>query len=260
MDDSSWFAQILLASPGQERGPVISAVTAVDVLVVLLAVGAAARGWQLGLTRFELGVAGLLSGVLAGLWGAAHLVPGGLSAGVAMASGVGFVLAAGAIARGALALVLCWLLAAGAAAFAPPPTSTTAAVVTSRSIVLSAVGDLTRSISGWGQQLDAQVPLAGSLVATNAHVPARLPLRLSAPVQPGASVPVLSASPEYRSAADVRPGNSGGPLLDAGAPVIARSLDEPGVGYAIASTRIAPVLADALTTTTPVATGTCTAA
>lgn len=66
----------------------------------------------------------------------------------------------------------------------------------------------------------------------------------------------------YTLAADVRAGNSGGPLLtEAGAVagvVFARSLDLANVGYAITTTSLGPVAVAAPTLTATVASGSCT--
>lgn len=196
MSDASPVVALLLASPAQRWGPVLGAITVIDVVVVLIAVAAAARGWQLGLTRLALGAAGLLAGAWAGLWAGSHLVPAGLSVGVGLALAVALVIAgaliasgigaaigaragaglgamhlrapdraAGAIARAALAVALCWLLVAGVAAFAPPAPAAAAAALTERSAVLRAVSELTPSVDDLGRRVAEHVPLAGALVA-----------------------------------------------------------------------------------------------
>ena len=67
----------------------------------------------------------------------------------------------------------------------------------------------------------------------------------------------------YSLAADVEPGNSGGPLLDPGGNVVgvvfARSLTDAGTGYALTLDEARPVLQEAQEATTPVSTGACTA-
>ena len=66
----------------------------------------------------------------------------------------------------------------------------------------------------------------------------------------------------YSLAAKVEPGNSGGPLLDAGGSVVgvvfARSLDDEGTGYALTLAEAAPVLRAAQEATAAVDTGPCT--
>ncbi len=412
----------LLSSPDARWGPVIASVTVLDVLLVLLVVAAAARGWHLGLSRAALGVGGLVVGLLAGLWAAARLVPASLSPAVTLALEVGFVLAAaligsgvgaaigasgarllaaahlrvldraaGAIGRAGLALVMIWLLVAGIAALAPTQASAVARTMTTRSALLSLtsqalpVDQLRQRVVDdlpVPADLAALIPVAGSgavpgrastpamaavadeaaaatvritatgcaggvqgsgflaadrLVVTNAHViagstavtitdatglhraavvevdggddlavlrvddavsaplvvadepvangtrgvvlgypgggpltaagavvRARLPLRLSAATPAvDAGSPLVTGSPRYVLAAQVRPGNSGGPLLSADGHVIgvvnARSLADPGTGYAITSPQIVPVVAAAAAATSPVGTGSCAA-
>ena len=66
----------------------------------------------------------------------------------------------------------------------------------------------------------------------------------------------------YSLAAAVEPGNSGGPLLDDAGEVVgvvfARSLDDPGTGYAMTLAEVSPVLAAASQVRDPVPTGGCT--
>ena len=65
----------------------------------------------------------------------------------------------------------------------------------------------------------------------------------------------------YSLNADVRPGNSGGPVLDPAGAVVgvvfARSLDDPSTGYALTLAEAAPVLDVAATATEEVPTGSC---
>lgn len=170
MDPADQAARFLLTGPGPRWGQLVSSVTLVDVLVVLLVLAAAVRGWQLGLSRWALGVAGLLAGVLAGLWVALALVPAEVSRGTTLLVVAGFVLvaavvgavvggalgalaartlaaahldapdrAAGGLTRGALAALVCSLLLAGVVALAPAPTASAASDVTAGSAVLSAI-------------------------------------------------------------------------------------------------------------------------
>lgn len=71
-----------------------------------------------------------------------------------------------------------------------------------------------------------------------------------------------SARDVYALDADVRPGNSGGPLLDASGQVagivFARADDGSRVGYAMTTDELAPVYREAESLSTPVATGSCT--
>ncbi len=66
----------------------------------------------------------------------------------------------------------------------------------------------------------------------------------------------------YSLATTVEPGNSGGPLLDGAGSVVgvvfARSLDDPGTGYALTLDEAAPVLQAAEAASQPVGTGGCT--
>lgn len=97
MDTADQVARILLASPGLRWGPLVGSVTLVDVLVVLLVLAAAVRGWQTGLSRWALGVGGLLAGVLAGSWVALALVPAEISRGTTLLVVAGFVLVAAVV-------------------------------------------------------------------------------------------------------------------------------------------------------------------
>jgi len=67
----------------------------------------------------------------------------------------------------------------------------------------------------------------------------------------------------YSLHADVRPGNSGGPVLDPSGAVVgvvfARSLDDPSTGYALTLAEAAPVLQAAATASEEVPTGACAA-
>lgn len=183
MNTTDWLVHLLLSSPGPAWGPVIASVTVVDALVVLFAAGAAARGWQLGLTRLALGAAGLLTGALTGLWVANHLLPTGVPVSALLTIGlvltaalagavIGAALgrraaavlattglrpldrAAGALARGGVALTVCWLLAAGLVAFAPPAAASAASAVNQRSAVLRSVGDLAPAL---GRRISSEV-------------------------------------------------------------------------------------------------------
>ena len=66
----------------------------------------------------------------------------------------------------------------------------------------------------------------------------------------------------YTLAADIRPGNSGGPLLttagDVAGVVFGRSATDAHLGYAMTNTELAPVVRQAATLTTPLQPGTCT--
>ena len=68
--------------------------------------------------------------------------------------------------------------------------------------------------------------------------------------------------PIYAVTADVRPGNSGSPLVVAGGQVIgmtfSRSLTQPQLAYAIRSSALAPEVASASTATTTASSGACT--
>jgi S1-C subfamily serine protease len=67
----------------------------------------------------------------------------------------------------------------------------------------------------------------------------------------------------YSLYAQVRPGNSGGPLLSPDGRVVgvvfAKSLDDPSTGYALTMNEARPVLDAAASASTPVATGACVA-
>lgn len=181
---------VLLASPGARWGPLIASVTVLDVLLLLLVAGAAARGWQLGISRVALSVGGLVAGLLAGLWAAVHLVPASLSPGVTLALEIGFVVAgsligsgvgaavgssaarllaaahlrlpdraAGAIGRGALALVVTWLLVAGLAALAPGQVGTVARTVAESSALLSSTSQVVPSVDRLRERVVTDVPV-----------------------------------------------------------------------------------------------------
>ena len=177
---------LLLASPGERWGPVLGSVTVLDVLLVLLVLAAAVRGWRLGISRVVLGVGGLLAGLWAGLWAAVHLVPTGLSpaaalslevvavvvgalVGSAVGGAVGVMTArllsavhlrlpdraAGFVARGALALVVCWTLVAGVAALAPGRAGSDARTLAEGSSVLSLASRATPTVDRLHQRVVA---------------------------------------------------------------------------------------------------------
>ncbi|MFV0464335.1 MAG: MarP family serine protease [Nostocoides sp.] len=93
-----------------------------------------------------------------------------------------------------------------------------------------------------------------------AVVPARIRSQLSAT---GADIYGNSGIKRqiYSLYATVKPGNSGGPLLDAQGRVLgvvfARSLDDANTGYALTLAEARPVLQEGLIASTPVATGRC---
>ncbi len=66
----------------------------------------------------------------------------------------------------------------------------------------------------------------------------------------------------YALRAEVRSGNSGGPLLDPAGDVVglvfAASVDDPSTGYALTPEAVAPALADSRAAATPASTGVCT--
>ena len=66
----------------------------------------------------------------------------------------------------------------------------------------------------------------------------------------------------YTIRGTIRPGNSGGPLVDTAGQVLGvvfgASLDRPGVGFVLTAAEAAPVVADASSEDTPVSTGACT--
>lgn len=66
----------------------------------------------------------------------------------------------------------------------------------------------------------------------------------------------------YTLAADIEPGNSGGPLLaedgEVAGVVFARSADRPALGYALTATEFAPLVAAAAGLSSPVVSGSCT--
>jgi S1-C subfamily serine protease len=65
----------------------------------------------------------------------------------------------------------------------------------------------------------------------------------------------------YELQAEVRPGNSGGPFVEADGTVLgvvfAGSTTDPGIGYALASTEVEPLVERAEGRTAPVPTGPC---
>ena len=194
--DSHPILTVLLASPGDRWGPVLGSVTVVDAALVLLVAAAAVRGWRLGISRVALGVAGLLVGLWAGLWAAVHLVPTGLSAGATLSLEIGAVVvgvllgsaiggavgtvaarllaavhlrlpdrAAGAVGRGALALVVCATVVAGVATFAPGWAGSSARTVAQGSAVLSRISQASPSVDQLHQRVVADVPVPAALAA-----------------------------------------------------------------------------------------------
>lgn len=189
----------LLVSPGARWGPVLGAITVVDVLLVLLVAAAAVCGWHLGISRVALGVGGLVAGFWAGSWVAVHLVPVGLSpavtltleiaavvVGAVVGSVIGNVLgrmaarllasihlrlpdrAAGSVGRGALALVVCWTAVASVAAFAPGQAGSSARTIADGSAVLSLAARATPSVD----------QLRGQVLAHGLHASAAAPASL----------------------------------------------------------------------------------
>ena len=67
----------------------------------------------------------------------------------------------------------------------------------------------------------------------------------------------------YTLRANVRAGNSGGPLLDTEGTVLGvifgAAIDKPDIGFALTEAEAAPVVAAGLVDNTPAATGACTA-
>lgn len=129
--------------------------TVTDLLVLLVVGLALLRGWYLGLTGFAFRLAGLAAGVLAGLWAAGWLISTPATATAQLLLKVGCALAgavigalvggrigltvglvlnrmhlrlldriAGAGARAALALAVCWLLAGLLSSVGPAPVRT----------------------------------------------------------------------------------------------------------------------------------------
>lgn len=119
------------------------------------------------------------------------------------------------------------------------------------------------------------LPLGTDRVRGDDVVVAGFPLNGPYVLSPGRVRDVLAAVGEdiYASAevtrsvyslnAEVRPGNSGGPVLDVTGSVVgvvfARSLDDPSTGYAVTLAEAAPVLAVAGSASDEVSTGACAA-
>ena len=120
-----------------------------------------------------------------------------------------------------------------------------------------------------GSPLDIAPTLSEGDEAIVAGYPLGGPLRLGgAKVMSVGRVPLMDVSGTrsapreiYALAANVQPGNSGGPVLtvdgDVAGMVFARSADVDGLGYAMTPTEILPVIASLDSLTAPVATGSC---
>lgn len=119
------------------------------------------------------------------------------------------------------------------------------------------------------------LPLGADRVRGDDVVVAGFPLNGPYALSPGRVRDVITAVGEdiyggaevtrqvYALNAQIRPGNSGGPVLDPTGAVVgvvfARSLDDPSTGYALTLAEAAPVLAAAGTATEEVSTGPCAA-
>ncbi len=133
-----------------------------------------------------------------------------------------------------------------------------------RDLAVLAVPDLRAAPLGLGRELgssaDAVVagfPLDGPYTSVPARVREVVPALGNDIYGEGEVVREV-----YSLATTVAPGNSGGPLLDGAGSVVgvvfARSLDDPGTGYALTLDEAAPVLRAAEAASEAVATGGCT--